>query len=130
MSVSNQAISEFLRRIPQSNHNKEAIQNLINLRKDSHDLSVLYGIARMLAVFGVIHLDHKDPLGESLIRASSQTAKYTLMSIADYFERATAIINDWNKRGLQDSIFANGATFLHRLEHERLQRFDNPAPSR
>ena len=130
MSISNQAIAEFLARIPQSNHKPEPLQTLFNVNNDHDEIAVLYGISRMLEMFGMIHLDHKDPLGESLIRASSQTAKYTLMSFADYFERDTAIIGNWEIRGLQDRIFANGATFLHTLEHERLQRFENPAPSR
>ena len=130
MSISNQAIADFLRQIPQSNHAKETMKNIHNSYQDSNDLSVLYGIARMLEVFGIIDLNHQEPHGESLIRASSQTAKYTLMSFADYFERGTPIINDWETRGLQDTIFTNGATFLHNLEYERLQRFVNPAPSR
>ncbi len=130
MSVSNQAIAEFLRRIPQSNHEKITLQNTYSINRDSNDIHVCYGVARMLAMFGVIELDHHDPIGESLIRASSQTAKYTLMSFADYFERETPIIKDWQTRGIQNNIFTNGATFLHRLENDRLTRFDNPAPSR
>lgn len=130
MNISNQAIAEFLRHIPQSNHEHQTIQNIYQATTDPNDMSILYGIARMLAVFGVIVLDDQVPASESLIRASSQTAKYTLMSFADYFERETPIINDWETRGLQDTIFTNGATFLHNLEHDRLQRFDNPAPSR
>jgi hypothetical protein len=130
MSISNQAIAEFLRQIPQSNHNKETLQNTYNSYENPDDLSVLYGIARMLEVFGVIELEDQEPIGESLIRASSQTAKYTLMSFAEYFERETPIIKDWETRGIKNSIFTNGATFLHTLEHDRLTRFDNPAPSR
>jgi len=130
MSVSNQAIAEFLRCIPQSNHDKATLQNTYNINQDPNDISVLYGIARMLAVFGVIDLEDHNPIGTSLIRASSQTAKYTLMSFADYFERDATIINDWETRGIQNSMFTNGATFLHTLENERLTRFDKPSPSR
>lgn len=130
MSLSNQEIAKFLRQIPQSNHNKTTLQNTYNRDTSPSDIATLYGIARMLEVFGVIYLDDKDPIGESLIQASSQTAKYTLMSFADYFEREIPIIHDWETRGIQNSIFSNGATFLQTLEQDRLGRFDNIAPSR
>jgi hypothetical protein len=130
MSMSNQIIAEFLRQIPQSNYNKVTLQDSYIPDADSTDIATLYGVARMLAVLGVIHLDSKEPIGESLIRASSQTAKYTLTSFADYFEREATIITDWETRGIQNNIFSNGATFLQTLEKARLKRFNNPAPSR
>jgi 8-oxo-dGTP pyrophosphatase MutT (NUDIX family) len=130
MSLSNQEIATFLRRIPQSNHNKETLQNTYPIATESTDIAILYGIARMLKMFGVIQLDDKEPIGESLIQASSQTAKYTLMSFADYFEREATMIKDWETRGIQNSIFSNGATFLHRLEQDRLERFEDTIPSR
>lgn len=130
MSLSNQAIAEFLRQIPQSNHNKTTLQDTYITNANPTDIATLYGIVRTLEIFGVIHLDSKEPIGESLIRASSQTAKYALISFADYFERKTAIITDWETRGIQNNIFSNGATFLQTLEQDRLKRFENTAPSR
>lgn len=130
MLVSNQAIAEFLRQIPQSNQPKKAICNIHPSAKSEGDLQVLFGVIRMLVIFGIVSIESKETIGQSLIQASSQTAKYALMSIADYFDRDATIITDWKTRGIQDNVLSNGATFLQALEQARLERFEDIPPSR
>jgi len=130
MQLSNQSLAEFLRQIPQSNQPKLKLCKLYPTTASNTDLEILYGVARMLAILGVVHLESAESARESLIQASSQTAKYALMSIADYVERDATIIMDWKTRGIQSNILGNGATFLQALEQERLQRFDDIPPSR
>jgi len=130
MSVLNQSIAEFLRHIPQSNQNKQTICEITQAVNSDGDIQMLYGVVWMLSVLGIVRLDETNPTSEALIQASSQTAKYALMSIADYIERDATIINDWSTRGIQENILGNGATFLQALEQARLDRFEDIRPSR
>ena len=84
----------------------------------------------MLEILGIVTVELADSADNSLVQASSQTAKYALMSIADYIERGETIITDWETRGIQTNILGNGATFLQALEQERVNRFDTTSPSR
>lgn len=127
--LSNQAIAQFLRDIPQSNQDKQTLQTTYG-HNNSDQIHMLCGIAKVLTMLGVVCLDEHEETAQSLIRASSQTAKYTLMSFADYFERDAILIEDWKTRGIQENVLANGASFLHRLEHDRVKRFENTTPSR
>jgi len=129
MSMSNQTIAEFLRQIPQSNQPKQTICQLYESSQND-DYQTLFGIIKMLEILGIVTLESADSAGNSLIQASSQTAKYALMSIADYIEREEPIITDWETRGIQSNILGNGATFLQALEQERFKRFDTITPSR
>lgn len=128
--LSNQAIADFLRNIPQSNEDKKSLQNTYHPSDNPTQIAALYGIVKVLNMLGVVCLEEQDGIAESLIRASSQTAKYTLMSFADYFERNETLIEDWKTRGIQDNVLANGASFLQVLEQERLKRFEDTAPTR
>lgn len=128
--LSNQAIAQFLRDIPQSNQDKQTLQTTYGHSDNPDDFHVLCGIAKVLTMLGVVCLDEHEETAQSLIRASSQTAKYTLMSFADYFEHDAILIEDWKTRGIQENVLANGASFLHTLEHERVKRFEDTSPSR
>lgn len=130
MALSNQVIAEFLRHIPQSNQPKATLASLYTQTHNPNELATVYGICRMLDLLGVVSIYEADAIDQVAIQASSQTAKYTLISIADYIDTDTKIISDWETRGMQDNILANGATFLQVLENQRLQHFKNPTPSR
>ncbi len=130
MALSNQVIAEFLRHIPQSNQAKATLTSLYTQPYNPNELATLYGICRMLDLLGVVLIHEADVIDQVAIQASSQTAKYTLISIADYIEADTKIISDWETRGMKDNILANGATFLQAIEKQRLQYFKNPTPSR
>jgi hypothetical protein len=118
-------IAHFLRHIPQSNQPAQPITTLA----DDMDTSILLGFALMLKTIGVVQIDE-----EQNIRASSQTAKYMLHSIASFVESDTRWIEDWHTRGINPNhngnTLHNAATLLHLLEKRRLQVIDNPKPSR
>jgi hypothetical protein len=130
MVLSNAVIADCLRHIPQSNHAPKALCDIHPACQSDDACQVLFGVVWMLSVWGIVKLSVHTDVGQTLIQASSQTAKYTLMSIADYVERDAQIVTDWQTRGMQDNVLGNGATFLHALEQERLRRFDHCTPSR
>ena len=82
----------------------------------------------MLKTIGVVQLDDQQN-----IRATSQTAKYMLHSIASYLEEDIHWIDDWHTRGTNhqnESPLFNAASLLYLLEKRRLDFLDSPAPSR
>lgn len=117
-------IINFLHNIPQSN------QDAIHLHKlvppDTTDLFM--GYATLLQTIGLVQLDGL------MIKATSQTAKYALMSLSSYVENELPIVADWKTRGVHRDAEAgalqNGATFLFELEKQRVAHLDTPAPSR
>lgn len=117
-------IAAFLRAIPQSNQDPVAMRELATT--DTQDM--LFGYALMLQTMGMVTIDEN-----RRIKASSQTAKYTLESLAAYEESGLRWIDDWKTRGIyrtDEGVFQNGATFLHELETRRLQLTTTPVPSR
>ncbi len=130
MPLSNAIIAQFLRDIPQSNQPVLSIKEICSASQDDLDYATLLGYARLLETIGVLHVELHSPLAESRLQASSQTAKYALLSLADFVSRNESIIADWKTRGIQDDIFANGASFLRALEQERLNRFEDTQASR
>lgn len=117
-------IATFLRAIPQSNQDAVHIADLV----DDASVDVFVGYALMLQTIGVVTLTE-----QGMVKATSQTAKYTLESLASYAERDLRFVDDWKTRGIyrtDEGAFQNGATFLHALETRRLQLLDNPTPSR
>lgn len=130
MSLSNSIIAQFLRNIPQSNQDAQSIKNLCPVCHDEIEYATLFGYVRLLETLGIVQIESKPAFKQSSLKATSQTAKYALMSIADYVSRNETIISDWKTRGLQEHPLANGASFLYALEQERLNRFENIPPSR
>lgn len=130
MTLSNSDIAKFLRNIPQSNQDKKSIKNICTWEANPLDRAALLGVVKMLQIFGVVCIESDVSPSDCLIQASSQTAKYTLMSLSDYIECNQPIINDWHTRGLKDNIFDNGATFLHALEQLRYSQIEDATPSR
>lgn len=130
MTISNQQLAHFLRSIPQSNQDPCTLGNIANTALSESDHSYIFGYLQSLRAFGIIQIHENGTAHGTKIQATSQTAKYALMSIADYVERDETIITDWKTRGVQDSPLANGATFLHALENERVRRFAPTTPSR
>jgi 8-oxo-dGTP pyrophosphatase MutT (NUDIX family) len=114
----------FLRNIPQSNQDAQTIEALVG----TQDAPFMRGCAVMLQAFGAVILE-----GDS-IRASSQTAKYWLNSLADMLAHGVPIVTDWKQRGLYpthpQNPLQNGATFLRWLEEQRLHWLPSPTPSR
>jgi len=122
--MNSEHIAAFLRLIPQSNQDAVPISELTN----ETDCDILLGYALMLQTIGIVQIDLTGK-----IKATSQTAHYTLHSIASYAENDLRWIDDWKTRGVhrQDNGFLqNGATFLHELESRRLAALEKPAPSR
>ncbi|MEL6524936.1 MAG: NUDIX hydrolase [Chloroflexota bacterium] len=117
-------IATFLRAIPQSNQDAVHIADLV----DNANMDVCVGYVLMLQTIGVVTLTE-----QGMVKATSQTAKYTLESLASYAERDLRFVDDWKTRGVHrtdEGAFQNGATFLHELETRRLQLLDKPTPSR
>jgi len=118
-------IAGFLRRIPQSNQNPQPIAALAN----GIDATMLSGYVLLLQTIGIVTINEQQQ-----IQAASQTAKYTLESLALYVEAGLSWVDDWKTRGvyrLDDTDpLQNGATLLHALETRRTKLVDSPAPSR
>lgn len=117
-------IARFLRSVPQSNQPFQPIETL----SQDVDPAILLGFVLMLKTIGVVQIDDAQN-----IRASSQTAKYMLHSIASYVETDKQWVAEWHTRGINrqsDNPFQNAATLLHAMEKRRLQVIDKPKPSR
>ncbi|MGB1286733.1 MAG: hypothetical protein ACPG7F_09395 [Aggregatilineales bacterium] len=123
-------LARFLRTIPQSNEDAKSLTTLNIAPNVPESLHMLHGYAMMLHTLGVVTFDPDT----QCIQARSQTAKYTLMSLAAYVEFDLRLIEDWKTRGIYpdgESPVQNGATFLHALETQRYALMhDDAAPSR
>lgn len=116
-------LAAFLRRIPQSNQDA---QNLDSLAKDIEP-KLLEGYLLLLQTLGVVQSNH------GFIKASSQTAKYMLESLANFVENGQKLVDDWHTRGVyreQNGAFQNAATLLYEMEKRRIALQGNPPPSR
>jgi hypothetical protein len=116
----------FLLHIPQSNQAALPLAQIAESDSTEEELALLHGYALLLHTLGMVDFDDA---GETL-RARSQTAKYALTSLAAYVEADLRIVDDWKTRGIDDNLLANGASFLHALETQRLRLQANPLPSR
>lgn len=118
-------LANFLRCIPQSNQDAEHIQQL----SQGLDPNFLSGYATMLQTIGVIQLDEY-----GYIKATSQTAKYMLESMASYVEANVSFVQDWQTRGVNrdetNNPLQNGATLLHALDYQRSHLLTDAKPSR
>lgn len=122
--MNSQTIIAFLRRIPQSNQDAVPIEDITS--NGDHD--ALYGYSLMLQTIGLVQITD-----ERQIKASSQTAKYTLESLASYVGHNIRWIDDWKTRGVhrqEGNLLQNGATLLYELEQRRLNLLNKPEPSR
>lgn len=110
----------LLRTIPPSNQPAQPLAALVG----EAQVSLAQGFAQALAMWGLVSLegDH--------IRASSQTAHYALLSLAEWLESGQPIITDWNTRGVHHAPFENGASFLYLLERHRLNTLPFATPTR
>ncbi|MCS6835377.1 MAG: NUDIX hydrolase [Anaerolineae bacterium] len=116
----NARLSAFLRAIPQSNQDARPLVDFGEERVWS------LGVIDSLSLLGL--LDY-DPQADTL-RASSQTAHYTLLSLAYYAETGQSVVANWKQRGLHADVLHNGASFLHALEARRLQISPQAQPTR
>lgn len=122
--MNSQTIVAFLRRIPQSNQDAVPIESITS--NGDHD--ALFGYSLMLKTIGLVQVTDG-----TYIKASSQTAKYTLESLASYVENDIRWVDDWKTRGVhrqEGDLLQNGATLLYELEQRRLNLLDKPEPSR
>lgn len=110
----------FLRAIPPSNQPAQPIEQLVG----RENAQAATGFAHALQLWGLVSLE------QGLIRATSQTAHYALLSLAEWMASDQTIINDWETRGLRPEVLANGASFLHALEAHRLARMPAAPPTR
>jgi 8-oxo-dGTP pyrophosphatase MutT (NUDIX family) len=117
-------LANFLRRIPRSN---EAAQPLTAL-SNGMSSDMLRGYVAMLCTIGIVQTDDDNNL-----RASSQTAKYMLESLAEYVEAGLPLVDDWHTRGVnrdEGNPLQNAATLLHILDERRIAAQQDPRPSR
>lgn len=127
-------LAQFLRTIPQSNQDAQSLSQLADSLEGPASCDLLLGCAQMLSLLGMIALENSASAAEARIRASSQTAKYALMSLADYFESEISLIDDWKTRGTQlapgENLLKNGASLLFAMEQRRASLLHDPAPVR
>lgn len=130
--ATNPMIAQFLRHIPQSNQDAQALATLAPEDADTQTMALLYGVAVMLQMWGIVQIEAHGNLRETHLKATSQTAKYMLMSLAEYVEHGVTIVDDWKTRGIHDeqTLLHNGATLLHALESRRLQMMPDAKPAR
>lgn len=120
--------ASFLRAIPQSNQAAQSIGQLA--AQVGADAAQLYGAAQMLRAFGIVQIVEADTPANAQVQATSQTAKYALNSLASYIEHEQPIVPDWKLRGFKPTVLANGASFLHELEAQRMALLPDAAPTR
>lgn len=122
-------MAEFLRHIPQSNQDAQTLHQLMPSATPEQQAQGR-GMLLLLQAFGMVHYV---PELDS-VQASSQTAKYALLSLADYVEHNTPIVADWKQRGIYPNglpdALQNGASFLHLLEARRLALNPHAKPTR
>jgi len=127
-------IPNFLRNIPQSNQDAQTIASLVDDGTDSEKLAILAGYSLLLQTLGVVEVELAHPIGQTMLRATSQAAKYALMSLASYVESDLRVVDDWRTRGVQDlpdgDILARGAKLVYALESRRLDLIPDAPPSR
>lgn len=121
---------QFLRSIPQSNQDARRLAELAGAESGSKERAQLHGAALLLRTLGIVEFDPET----EMIRASAQTAKYALESLASYVEHQLPVVGDWKTRGVlrdpEGGILQNGATLLHALELRRMALLPNASPSR
>ncbi len=107
-------LAQFLRRIPQSNQDAQPLDVVL----PDVNPEFLRGVASLLQILGAVKMD-----AEGRVQASSQTAKYFLMSLASYVETEVPIVDDWRSRGVYpdgtQNPLQNAATLLHAMETRR-----------
>lgn len=116
-------LAAFLRRIPQSNQDAKGLEALA----EDIDISLLEGYLLLLQTLGVVQVN------QGLVKASSQTAKYMLESLANFVENGQRLVDDWHTRGVyreEKGVFQNAATLLYEMEKRRIALQGNPPPSR
>jgi hypothetical protein len=110
----------FLRAIPPSNRPALPLADLVG----EEQACLALGFVHALALWGLVRLQN------GTIQASSQTAHYALLSLAEWLAADQPIIADWETRGVHFSPLTNGASFLHLLESHRLETLPTPMPTR
>lgn len=109
-----QELAQFLRRIPQSNQEAQALSAVL----PGTDTELLRGFALLLKSLGAVRIDDR-----GRIQAASQTGKYFLLSLASYVEAGLPLVENWHERGVykdgtQDPL-QNAATLLFAMETRR-----------
>lgn len=107
-------LAQFLRHIPQSNQDAQPLEAVL----PGVSPEFLRGAISVLKTLGAVKMD-----AEGRIQASSQTAKYFLMSLASYAESEVPIVEEWRTRGVYPdgtrNPLQNAATLLHAIETRR-----------
>lgn len=123
--MDSKSIAAFLRNIPQSN---QVAKQLIELVPTGNQ-EMLYGYITLLQTIGIVVIDENQ-----CIKASSQTAKYMLESLASFVEHDLNLVDEWKRRGVYPNedagVFQNGATLLYEMEKRRMALLEAPAASR
>lgn len=121
------ALVRFLRSIPRSDQPPAALAELAG----DATPELLHGCALLLHMLGVVTLRPSADAGRVQVQAASQTAHYTLHSLAALMEAGVPAVPDWKTRGVEGGgALDTGARFLYALEGRRLAATENPPPVR
>lgn len=127
-------IPGYLRAIPQSNQPAQTIPQIIDDELDAATLGMLAGYTLLLQTLGIVQITAGDSPMAMTIQATSQTAKYALISLASYVESGERIVDDWRTRGVQNlpdsEMLARGAKLLYAMESRRIDLIPDAPPSR
>lgn len=123
-------LTHFLTHIPQSNEDALPLTAFIKDEHRNQEAVTFEAVAHLLATLGLVEFDETT----GMIRATSQTAKYALNSLAEYVKADLKIVEDWKTRGVlrnpDEGALQNGASFLHLLEAQRLAIQSNAPATR
>lgn len=113
------ALARFLRQIPQSNQPPQPLPD------DLYERAFLQGVLAWLELWGMVRVDADG------VRASAQTSKYALNSLAASLESGQPIVTDWQTRSAHfANPLHNGATLLRWLELQRMSHTPDAPPAR
>ncbi len=112
-------LARFLRHIPQSDEPPQP------LPADNHERAYVQGVLAWLELWGLVRVSSDG------VRASAQTSKYALNSLAATLESGQTLVSDWQTLGAHfANPLHNGATLLHWLELQRISQTPDAPPSR
>lgn len=126
-------LSTFLRSIPQSNQSALSLSELAGDNPDAQAIAVLHGYAQLLALLGLVTYSPSENFADSTVIARSQSARYTLHSLASYVDHDLVLIEDWHSRGVEasgDHVLQRGVNFLYAIEQKRIASLTDAQASR
>lgn len=112
-------LARFLRQIPQYDEPPQPLPS------NASERAYVQGALAWLELWGIVRVSTEG------VRASAQTSKYALNSLAAALESGQTLVDDWQTLGMHfANPLHNGATLLHWVELQRMSYTPDAPPSR